>query len=127
MKKDNIIELNIGVYTSVKLKVNRIIAMTIASKFPQLGNIKNENDIDFDAMYEMSIFALYKMANALDKEFTYEKAEEIFDYAENVVAIVDGEKQPCNFVLMTNILNAIKEVFTKEQGKEVQVVEFKMN
>ena len=127
MKKDNIIELNIGVYTSVKLKVNRIIAMTIASKFPQLGNIKNENDIDFDAMYEMSIYALYKMANALDKEFTYEKAEEIFEYAEHVIAIIDGEKQPCNLVLMTKVLDAIKEVFMKEQGKEVQVVEFSMN
>lgn len=126
MKKENIVELNIGVYESIKLKVNRIIAMDIASKFPELSKMKSEKDIEIETLYSMSIYALYKMAKSLDKEFTYEKAEEIFEYASNVITVIDGEKQPCNLVLMTKVLNFLQEVFTNVEGEEVQVVDFKM-
>jgi hypothetical protein len=126
MKKENIVELNIGVYESIKLKVNRIIAMDIASKFPELSKMKSEKDIEIETLYSMSIYALYKMAKSLDKEFTYEKAEEIFEYASNVITVIDGEKQPCNLVLMTRVLNFLQEVFTNVEGEEVQVVDFKM-
>ena len=132
MKKENIVELNIGVYESIKLKINRIIAMDILTKFPQLSKVdvegsKNiEESIGIGTLYEIAIYGLYKMANALNKEFTYEKAEEIFEYASNVLTIVDGEKQPCDMILVSKIMNEIQEVFTKEKGKEVQVVEFKM-
>ena len=126
MKKENIVELNIGIYESIKLKVNRIIAMDIASKFPELSKMKSEKDIEIETLYSMSIYALYKMAKSLDKEFTYEKAEEIFEYASNVITVIDGEKQPCNLVLMTRVLNFLQEVFTNVDGEEVQVVDFKM-
>lgn len=126
MKKENIVELNIGIYESIKLKVNRIIAMDIASKFPELSKMKSEKDIEIETLYSMSIYALYKMAKSLDKEFTYEKAEAIFEYASNVITIIDGEKQPCNLVLMTRVLNFLQEVFTNVEGEEVQVVDFKM-
>lgn len=126
MKKENIVELNIGIYESIKLKVNRIIAMDIASKFPELSKMKSEKDIEIETLYSMSIYALYKMAKSLDKEFTYEKAEEIFEYASNVITVIDGEKQPCNLVLMTRVLNFLQEVFTNVEGEEVQVVDFKM-
>lgn len=126
MKKENIVELNIGVYESIKLKVNRIIAMDIASKFPELSKMKSEKDIEIETLYSMSIYALYKMAKSLDKEFTYEKAEGIFEYASNVITVIDGEKQPCNLVLMTRVLNFLQEVFTNVEGEEVQVVDFKM-
>ena len=126
MKKENIVELKIGVYESIKLKVNRIIAMDIASKFPELSKMKSEKDIEIETLYSMSIYALYKMAKSLDKEFTYEKAEEIFEYASNVITVIDGEKQPCNLVLMTRVLNFLQEVFTNVEGEEVQVVDFKM-
>ena len=126
MKKENIVELNIGVYESIKLKVNRIIAMDIASKFPELSKMKSEKDIEIETLYSMSIYALYKMAKSLDKEFTYEKAEEIFEYSSNVITVIDGEKQPCNLVLMTRVLNFLQEVFMNVEGEEVQVVDFKM-
>lgn len=135
MKKENIVELNIGVYESIKLKVNRIIAMDIVKKFPQLSQIgdnENESDeslldkIDFISLYNMSIYGLYKMANALDNTFTLEKAEEIFDYASNVQTIIDGKKQACDMVLVGKIMNELLSVFMKEKGKEVPIVDFKM-
>lgn len=126
MKKENIVELNIGIYESIKLKVNRIIAMDIAAKFPELSKMKSEKDVEIETLYSMSIYALYKMAKSLDKEFTYEKAEEIFEYASNVITVIEGEKQPCNLVLMTRVLNFLQEVFTNVEGEEVQVVDFKM-
>lgn len=133
MKKENIIELNIGVYESIKLKINRLIAMDILTKFPQLSKIDKESNnkdieknIGISELYQISIYGLYKMANALDNEFTYEKAEEIFEYASNVLTIVNGVKQPCDMVLLSKIMDEIQEVFMKEKGKEVQVVDFKM-
>lgn len=126
MKKENIIELNIGVYKSIKLQSNRMIAMTVANRYPELASIKNEKDVDFEKMYAMSIYCLYKMANSLDEEFTYEKAKEIFEYASHVKTIVNGEKQYCDIVLMGKVLSFLQEVFTKEKGEDVETIEFSM-
>ena len=126
MKKENVIELNLGKYEGIKLKSNRFIAMNVIKRFPQLATIKQESDIDTGVMYDMAIYSLYEMAKSLDNTFTHEKAIEIFEYASDVHTIVDGEEQPCDILLMTKILNFLQEVFTKETGKEVQVVDFKM-
>lgn len=125
MKKENIVELNIGIYESIKLKINRKIALEIFNHFPEFEKI-DRNDLDYDDLYDVSVYGLYKMANCLDKDFTEEKAREIFEYASNVATIVDGEKQLCDMLLIQKVMETINEVFTSKKREEVQVVNFKM-
>lgn len=119
-----ITNLRVGKY-DLELKVSRSILIKATDKFPNILNLTGENKElnNLSDAYEFNIYLLYLMANALNKKFTEEKAREIFEYAEDCVAINDkGEKINAVDYLCEKISSFVNEVFTQAgNSKEIEV------
>lgn len=116
-------KLNVGDY-KLDLTINRRILLEVTDKYPNLLNQDNKvNTIsNLKEAFEVNVYLLYCMAKESDPSFTLEKANEIYDYAEDCIVDVNGEEMVAQDYLNQKIGEMVNEGFTKsDNAKKIKI------
>ena len=116
-------KLNVGDY-KLDLTINRRILLEVTDKYPNLLNQDNKmNTISsLKEAFEVNVYLLYCMAKESDPSFTLEKANEIYDYAEDCIVDINGEEMVAQDYLNQKIGEMVNEGFTKsDNAKKIKI------